>query len=101
MAAARVHLHIPTVDPEAANAALGIHRMYVKEMEADHRAGTAAPGPCQPLKAVLWPACLERFQLEKIVALVHQQCIIFTNKDKLYESNSPKAELFYQLQNTQ
>lgn len=83
MTAARVYLHMPSVDPEAGNAAPGSCRVYVEEME--------------PLKEALWPACLERFKVEKIVALMHQHCLIFTNKDKLYESNSPKAELFYQL----
>ena len=53
MAAARVYLHIPTADPEAVNAAPGSCRAYVEEMEADHGAGTAASGPCQPLKKSL------------------------------------------------
>lgn len=38
--------------------------LHVKEMEADHGAGTVVSGPCQPLKEALWPACLERFKLE-------------------------------------
>lgn len=42
LAAARVYLHISTVDPEAGNAAPGSCRVAVKEMDTEHGAGTPA-----------------------------------------------------------
>lgn len=97
VAAARIYLLVSAVDPEAVNPGPGSCRVV-------HRGDGGRPwgrdGGIWPLPATegaLWLACLEMFKLEKVVALMHQQWVIFTNKDKLYESDSPKAELFYQL----
>lgn len=91
-AEARFYLCIPSVNSEAVNVAPGICRVYIKEMAAYYRAGTAASSSCQTLKEAFWPACPE-----KNVAFMYQQYIIFTNKDKLYANKSPKADLFYLL----
>lgn len=90
---ARVRSGSRSSEPRSGQLKGGTSRRWRQTMGA----GTAASGPCQPLKDALWPACLEMFKLENVVALMHQQWVIFTNKDKLYESDSPKAELFYQL----
>lgn len=65
------------MDPEAGNAAPGSCGAFAEEMEADHGAGTAASGPCEPLKEALCSACMKRCKVEKMVALMHSTVYYF------------------------